>query len=608
MLDKITSLSDLKKLNSKDLDILANEIRNFLVNSVSQTGGHLSSNLGVVELTIAMHYVLNSPQNKIIFDVGHQSYVHKILTGRKDEFCNLRQFNGLSGFPKTAESKHDTFNTGHSSTSISAGVGISESNKLKSINSKVYVVIGDGAMTGGMAYEALNHAGRIKSNIVVVLNDNEMSISKNVGALSKSLRNVRINKEYIEVKDKTEKAIKKMPIMSDTTIKTLGGIKKTMRRVVGANCFFEELGFKYYGVIDGHNIHDLISAFETVEKIEGPVILHVKTTKGKGYALSERNPEKFHGIGKFDIKTGAVAVKDRPTYSKVFGDKITEIAKANKNVVGVTAAMTSGTGFNKFAETFPKRFFDVGIAEQHAVTFAGGLAINGLVPVFAVYSSFLQRAYDQVIHDVATQNLHVVFCLDRAGLVGEDGETHQGVFDISYLLSIPNITVLSPYSEKELENCLDYAINKVKSPVAIRYPRGCVDKVYYKDSEDIAKPVEIASGKDTCIVSVGNFTKIALEVLNVYKNIGIINPRILTEFDNISEKLQKFKNIIVLEDGNIQNGYGAVLLNKLTENNLRFDNFKIFGYTDFVEQGNVTKLYEKHGITVEKIVKEIEKF
>ncbi len=607
MIDKINCPEDLKLMTLTELEKLAEDIRRYMVNSISKTGGHLSSNLGVVELTIAMHYVLNSPKNKFIFDVGHQSYVHKILTGRKDGFCNLRKYQGLSGFPKTSESIHDSFNTGHSSTSISAGVGIAESNKLNNISEKVYIVIGDGAMTGGMAYEALNHAGRLQSNIVVILNDNEMSISKNVGALSKSLRDIRINREYIEVKDKTEKAIKKIPLVSNSALKTISGIKKTMRRVVGTGSFFEELGFKYFGFVDGHCFEDLVSSLEIVDNIEGPVILHVKTTKGKGFNLAERNPEKFHGIGAFDIKTGTVDVKKRPTYSKIFGDKLVELGKDNDKLVAITAAMTSGTGLVKFAEKYPKRFFDVGIAEQHAVTFAGGLAVSGLVPVFAVYSSFLQRAYDQIIHDVVTQNLHVVFAIDRAGLVGEDGETHQGVFDISYLLSIPNLTVISPYSENEMKNALDYAVNKVNSPIAIRYPRGVIDSVTYDDNNDITKPIEIVKGENTCIISVGNFTKIALEV-SKKSSVGVINPRILTEFEDILKLVNKYENIIVLEDGNIQNGYGTVLLNKITENNINIINYKCYGYSDFVEQGSVLELYEEQGITAEKILEEIKKF
>ncbi len=607
MLENVANLEDLKKLNLQDLVELSSDIRKFLVKNISATGGHLSSNLGVVEMTIAMHYVLNSPKNKIIFDVGHQSYTHKILTGRKDFFCNLRQYKGLSGFPKTTESEHDAFNTGHSATSISAAVGIAESNKLKGINEKVYAVIGDGALTGGMAYEALNHAGRLKSNVVIILNDNEMSISKNVGALSKSLSNVRIQKEYIEVKDKTEKAISKIPFIANKATKAIGDFKKTVRRVVSTGGFFEELGFRYYGVVDGHNIKDLIEAIEIVDEVEGPVILHVKTVKGKGYSLSERNPEKFHGIGKFDIKTGVVEVKERPTYSKVFGNAVTKIAKDNEKVVGITAAMTGGTGFTPFENEYPERFFDVAIAEQHAVTFAGGMAISGFTPVFSVYSSFLQRAYDQVIHDVATQNLHVVFCLDRAGLVGEDGETHQGVFDIPYLLAIPNFTVFSPYTEKELEETLKYAINEMDTPVAIRYPRGLVPKVDFEENVNINKPFEILKGKNTCIVSVGNFTTIALEVAK-FSDVGVINPRNLSSFDYLLDIIKQYKNVIVLEDGNKVNGYGSVLLSKIKEKGINITNFKSYGYNEFIEQGNVQKLYEEQGITVNNILEEIRKF
>ncbi|MFV0440106.1 MAG: 1-deoxy-D-xylulose-5-phosphate synthase [Lachnospirales bacterium] len=616
-LNGINQSSDVKKLSIKELEILAKEIRVFLVKSLSKTGGHLSSNLGVVELTLAMHYVLNLEKNKIIFDVGHQSYTHKILTGRKKEFKNLRKFKGLSGFPKTLECEYDTFNTGHSSTSISAGVGIAESKRLKGEDDKVFVVIGDGALTGGMIYEAINHAGRLKSNICVILNDNEMSISKNVGALSKRLNTVRINKEYIEVKERTESLLKKLPIGSDVTIGIISEVKRNIRNLVSEReiGFFDDLGFKYYGLIDGHNINELVDAMEAVNEIDGPVILHVKTVKGKGYSFSEKNPGKFHGISAFDVKTGNSLKEKSISNSDVFGSWLTKIAKENEKVIGITAAMCDGTGLDEFSKVFPNRFFDVGIAEQHAVTFAGGMAISGFIPVVPIYSSFFQRAYDQIIHDVALQNLHVVFGVDRAGLVGEDGETHQGIFDIAFFSSIPNVKMLAPYTKKELEYSLDYAVNKQKGTIAIRYPRGKAEDVeYYIENdlkyEDVTSPLEVKVGESTCIVGVGNFMKIALNVYDEAENdkLGIVNPRILTEFDKISEILKKYKNIIVLEDGIKTNGYGSILLSKLKGMGYDFDNFIVFAYENFVEQGSVSELLEYTGITVENILNEVNRF
>ncbi|MFV0519112.1 MAG: 1-deoxy-D-xylulose-5-phosphate synthase [Lachnospirales bacterium] len=612
LLKNINNPNDLKKLNIFELDILAKEVRDFLVENVSKTGGHLASNLGVVDLTIAMHYVLNSPSNKIIFDVGHQSYTHKILTDRKDLFSKLRQYNGLSGFPKSSESIHDAFNTGHSTTSISAGVGIAEANRLKGIKDKVYIVIGDGALTGGMAYEALNNAGRLKSNIVIMLNDNEMSISKNVGALSKNLSKVRINKDYIEAKDKTEKFLQGIPFGSRVAIDSISSMKKSLRKMVGDNfgSFFEDLGIRYYGLIDGHNINSIINAIETAESIEGPIVLHIKTKKGKGYILAENFPEKFHGVGKFDISTGKqdkkIGIGD--DYSKAFGKKVLELAQKNDKIICITAAMAGGTGMNTFAEKLPKRFFDVGIAEQHAITFACGLAKEGFVPIVPIYSSFYQRAYDQIIHDVALQNLHVVFGIDRAGLVGEDGETHQGVFDISYFLSVPNIKIISPYCEEELNLAIEYSIEKQNSPIAIRYPKGLIPKeTIYVATKEIC-PYEVFKGEKTCIVAVGNFMKIALEVNKKNSEIGVINPYILTAFDDIIDLVKKYTNIVVLEDGNKRNGFAATLLLKLVEKNVKFNNFRSFGYDTFIEQGSIDELQKYAGITAYDVYKEIENF
>ena len=471
-LDNINSPSDLKKLNIKELDCLAQEIREFLINSISKTGGHLASNLGVIELTIALNYCFDFSKDKIVWDVGHQAYTHKILTGRKDLFDTLRKKDGLSGFPKTEESIYDHFNTGHSSTSISASLGFATARDLLGKDYNVISVIGDGAMTGGLVYEAMNNAGANNKKLLIILNDNQMSISENVGSMSKHLSSLRSAPEYLEAKLDVRKFLERFNIVGDRINKVLEKTKEGIKYAILPNVMFEQLGIKYIGPIDGHDINGLIKALNNVKNINKPVMLHIITKKGLGYIHAENEPYNYHGVAPFDTKTGKSVTNKQETYSDVFGKFMVKEANRNKKLVAITAAMPSGTGLSFFSKVYPDRIFDVGIAEEHAVIFAGGLAMGGFVPVFAVYSTFLQRGYDQIIHDICIQNLHVVFAIDRAGVVGDDGETHQGIFDISYLSHIPNLTLLAPKDKEELIEMLDFSINKHKGPIAIRYPKG----------------------------------------------------------------------------------------------------------------------------------------
>lgn len=599
----ISTIEQLKEFNKNELPYVCRELRHFLVKSVSKTGGHLASNLGTVELSVAMLYALDSPKNQIVFDVGHQCYIHKMLTGRKDQFDTLRKYQGLSGFPKRSESEHDAFNTGHSSTSISAAVGIATANSLRNDKHKTYAVIGDGSMTGGMAYEALNNAGKLKSNVCVILNDNEMSIDENTGALAKRLSAMRYNRDYLNTKDNVQKVLSRVPL-GGRIEHTIKSTKDTIKGMVSFGAFFEELGFKYYAVFEGHDVVKLVDVLNSINKIDGPVLLHIKTVKGKGYPPAENNPAKFHGVSQFDIKTGEPLKKSKVTNSNVFGDKIFELGSNDKNIIAITAAMESGTGLTKFKKGLYSQFYNVGIAEQHAITFAGGLATKGFIPFVPLYSTFLQRAYDQIIHDLALQNLHVVLPIDRAGLVGDDGETHQGVFDISFLINIPNVTILSPFSKSELEMMLEHAAYNMTGVVAVRYPRGEVVEDVYEVS-DVSKPYEIQKGTDTVIVSVGNFTKIGIGVIEQLSDVGLINPRNLSDTKELCDLIKDYKNIIVLEDGMKKNGFGAKLLTDIYENNIKVDTFKIFGYDDFIEQGTQEILYKANGITVDDITEYI---
>ena len=594
-----------------EMKILARDIRQFLLEKVSKTGGHIASNLGVVELTLALHRVFNSPKDKIIWDVGHQAYVHKILTGRKEEFDTLRQFNGLSGFPKCNESQHDCFETGHSSTSISAGLGMAVARDIKGEDYSVVSIIGDGALTGGMAFEALNHAGHSKNDLIVILNDNEMSISENVGGLSKYLNRLRTEPAYYKVKDDVESILSRIPAIGKTVVKTAHKAKDTIKYFFVPGIIFEELGFTYIGPVDGHNMPELIGVLNRAKKIKGPVLIHTITKKGKGYRFAERHPDKYHGIGPFNLKTGEkIGSKKNKTYSQVFGESLVELAESNPNIVAITAAMPAGTGLKEFSVKYPNRFFDVGIAEQHAVTFAAGLASNGLKPVFAVYSTFLQRGFDQVIHDVCLQNLPVVFGIDRAGLVGNDGETHHGVFDISFLSSIPNLKILAPKDGNELKKMLKYAFNQ-NNPIAIRYPRGeTIDINNNDDLDDIYrnKAEIITKGKDICIIAIGKMVAYALEVAKILEKENIhstvINARFIKPLDEerILGELSNVDTIVTLEDNIKIGGFGSSIVDLISRENLKNKNISVYGHSDkFIEHGNTNTLFKEYKLDPESI-------
>lgn len=614
-LDNINSPDDLKNLNIEEMKILAQEIREFLVKSLSETGGHLSSNLGVVDLTIALHYCFNFLEDKLIWDVGHQSYTHKILTGRKELFKSLRKIDGLSGFPKTIESEYDHFNTGHSSTSISAGLGYATARDLENKNYNVVSVIGDGAMTGGLVYEAMNNAGANKTKLLIILNDNQMSISENVGAMSQYLNNLRTTPEYLEAKLDVREFLEKFNSFGGKINKILEKTKEGLKYALLPSVMFEQLGIKYIGPIDGHNIEGLINAINKTKKINMPVLLHIITKKGFGYKYAEELPNEFHGVSPFDTKTGKLnSIKKGETYSKIFGKYMVREANKNKKLVAITAAMPSGTGLNFFKKLYPDRLFDVGIAEEHAVIFSGGLAKGGFTPVFAVYSSFLQRGYDQIVHDICIQNLHVVFAIDRAGVVGDDGETHQGILDLSYLSHIPNLTILAPKNKTEFLNMLDYAIKKHNGPIAIRYPKGVASEVFsenekpilYVESEIIKNDGKIA------IISVGNMMESAKFAYEKLKedgvNLSLINARFISPIpENLLKEIkEKYDYIFTIEDNIFEGGFGAKLSAKLIKNEI-FDK-KIYNFAfpnKFIKQGTIPQLYQKYGLDGESFYKKI---
>jgi len=614
ILDRVNKPEDLKILSIKEKKQLAEDIRKMLLQVVSKNGGHLSSNLGVVELTVALHSVFSTPKDRIVWDVGHQSYVHKILTGRKKEMDSLRKFGGIAGFPKVNESEYDCFNTGHSSTSISVAMGMARARDLLNENYRVIAVIGDGSLTGGMALEALNDVGASNTNVTIILNDNEMSISKNVGGIPLLLSKVRTRKGYTKTNKKIKDFTTKIPLIGRPFVKLVQKIKRGIKQLFIQNMYFEDIGFTYLWPVDGHNIEDLESIFKRSIEIDGPVLIHTITKKGKGYKFAEDNPDKFHGASSFNIETGKSLKEKTIDYSKVFGDKLVEIAEKNKKVVAVTAAMKDGTGLTEFAEKFPDRFFDVGIAEQHAVGLIAGMASVGLKPVFAVYSSFLQRSYDQIIHDIAIQKLPVVICLDRAGIVGNDGETHQGIFDISFLSGIPNLTILAPKDFKEFEKMLEYAV-EFDGPIVIRYPRGSEGKIIYQASENIefSKGEILRKGKDLTIVSIGKMVNKAMEIADILEkthNISseVINARFAKPLDEelILKSIKENKKVITIEDGILKGGFGDEIIKLCNKNNL---NVKIqtFGYDDcFVEHGSVEELENKY-ISNEMIIKKIMK-
>lgn len=617
-LDKYTDINEVKNMKLDELKDFADEIRQFLITQVSKTGGHLASNLGVVELTISLFNVFDFNKDKIIWDVGHQSYVHKILTGRKDRFDTLRMYQGLSGFPKTEESKYDMFNTGHSSTSISAAVGMARARDLKGENHDVVAVIGDGALTGGMAFEALNDIGDNKTRVIIILNDNQMSISPNVGGMSTYLNDLRMATNYNRFKNDVNLTLEKIPMVGKGMVQSINRVKDSVKQLMVPGMLFENMGIKYYGPIDGHNIKELSKVFQKAQKVEGPVLIHVITQKGRGYEYAEQSPDKFHGVGPFNHENGECSSSGSKSYSKVFGETMIKLAEKNKRVVAITAAMPEGTGLQNFAKEFPNRFFDVGIAEQHAVTMAAGMASQGLKPVFAVYSTFLQRAYDQVIHDVAIQKLPVIFAIDRAGIVGQDGETHQGIMDLSYLSNIPDMTIMSPKCIDELRYMLKFAVTQ-NYPIAIRYPRGGDDKTvklspltsFRKGRWEI---VGEKSGK-VAIIAVGKMVQHAIKAKKLLLEKGIqctvVNGCFVKPIDRImiEELINEGYKIVTVEDNLISGGLGSEILGYINNAKLNHENILCLGYDDaFIPHGETDILYDIYGLSPEGICKSIAEF
>ncbi|MDD5823665.1 MAG: 1-deoxy-D-xylulose-5-phosphate synthase [Firmicutes bacterium] len=607
-LERDNLIEIVKNSDYKELEFLADDIRSFLIDKVSETGGHLASNLGVVELTMALHRVFNSPEDRIVFDVGHQAYVHKILTGRADQFDTLRQYKGMSGFPKSRESVHDAYETGHSSTSISAALGMATARDLQGENYDVVAVIGDGSLTGGLVYEALNNLGASKTNMKIILNDNGMSISHNVGGLTTHLSNLRTSSNYIKAKNSINSKLD-----STSVGKTIrGGLHATKDRikhsVIGdEGSLFEHLGIKYFGPFDGHDIEGLCNAMEASKLINKPVIIHVITTKGKGYTWAEKYPRKFHGIASFDIETGDIVSKsDAPSYSKVFGETVTEIAANNDKVVAIAAAMGTATGLGPFYDNFPERYFDVGIAEEHATVFAAGLAKSGQIPVLAIYSSFMQRAIDMIIEDICLQNLHVVFALDRAGLVGADGETHHGQFDLSYLTMIPNVTVLAPADGDQLKDMLDYAINELDGPVAIRYPRGSSVGEHESLGEFKGSNITMSEGSDITILAVGAMLdeakKAATELRAKGYSTGVRNIAVVKPMDLSLAEIDT-KLIITVEDNGLNGGFGQAFAAYCKSAGSKADVMTVAIPDSFIEHGSVSQLRVECGIDAASIVK-----
>jgi 1-deoxy-D-xylulose-5-phosphate synthase len=613
VLEKINHPNDIKNLDKEELPLLAEEIREFLIRTISEGGGHLASNLGVVELTMAMHLVFDLPEDKMIWDVGHQAYTHKLLTGRRENFASLRKFGGMSGFPKRCESSCDCFDTGHSSTSISAGLGYVAARDLQGEDYSVISVIGDGSLTGGMAYEAMNNAARLKTNFIIVLNDNNMSISENVGGMSEYLGSLRTNDAYQELKQGVTDTLKKIPVYGDRVVRKIKRTKSGIKQLFIPGMLFEEMGLTYLGPVDGHNLDRLIRAFHEARKVNGPVLLHVFTKKGKGYAPAERHPARFHGAEPFDISTGVPLHKRaKANYTDVFATVMRKLGDRQENLVAITAAMPDGTGLKRFKNVFPDRFFDVGIAEQHAVTFAAGLAAGGMLPVVAVYSSFLQRAFDQIVHDVCIQNLHVIFAIDRAGLVGSDGETHQGIFDLSYLSLIPNLCVMAPKNKWELSDMMKFAVS-YDGPIALRYPRGeAYDglmehraPVVYGKSELLYDEERIA------LVAVGSMVKTAHEVRQNLKRKGfectLINARFVKPLDEgrLLELTKEHKLIVTLEENVLDGGFGEHVSEFYEEIGSDVQVLNIALPDAYVEHGNVEVLKQECGIDAETIEKKI---
>lgn len=616
MLEKIQKPNDIKKIPADQLPALAEEIREFIIESLSKTGGHLASNLGVVELTIAMHRVFDLPKDKLIWDVGHQSYTHKILTGRKDGFETLRREGGISGFPKRSESDCDVFDTGHSSTSISAGVGYVRARELKKENYSVVSIIGDGALTGGMAYEALNNAASLKSNFIIVLNDNEMSITENVGGMSSYLSGLRTASAYTDFKMDVTKALNRIPGIGPGMVDAMRKTKSSIKQIIIPGMLFEDMGLTYLGPVDGHNIPQLIKIFQEAKRFEGPILVHVLTQKGRGYEPAMRHPARFHGAGPFDVKTGLPVGKSNPTYTDVFSTVMRKMGDRRKDVAAVTAAMMTGVGLKRFSNMFPDRCFDVGIAEEHAVTFAAALSLGGITPVVAIYSSFLQRAYDQIMHDVCMQNLHVVFAIDRAGLVGYDGETHHGIFDLSYLGSMPNMTILAPKNLWELSDMIKFAVN-YDGPIAVRYPRGEA----YTGLKEFRAPICLGKsevlheGSRVALLAVGSMVKMAEEVQKQLKermdmDAALVNARFVKPIDE--ELLRSFADtyelVVTLEENVKDGGFGERVLAFAEEEDLPFG-VEIIALPDrFIPHGSVSYQMKQVGFTPEDICGRIEEY
>lgn len=616
MLEKIQKPNDIKKIPADQLPALAEEIREFIIESLSKTGGHLASNLGVVELTIAMHRVFDLPKDKLIWDVGHQSYTHKILTGRKDGFETLRREGGISGFPKRSESDCDVFDTGHSSTSISAGVGYVRARELKKENYSVVSIIGDGALTGGMAYEALNNAASLKSNFIIVLNDNEMSITENVGGMSSYLSGLRTASAYTGFKMDVTKALNRIPGIGPGMVDAMRKTKSSIKQIIIPGMLFEDMGLTYLGPVDGHNIPQLIKTFQEAKRFEGPILVHVLTQKGRGYEPAMRHPARFHGAGPFDVKTGLPVGKSNPTYTDVFSTVMRKMGDRRKDVAAVTAAMMTGVGLKRFSNMFPDRCFDVGIAEEHAVTFAAALSLGGITPVVAIYSSFLQRAYDQIMHDVCMQNLHVVFAIDRAGLVGYDGETHHGIFDLSYLGSMPNMTILAPKNLWELSDMIKFAVD-YDGPIAVRYPRGEA----YAGLKEFRAPIclgkseVIHEGSRVALLAVGSMVKMAEEVQKQLKermnmDAALVNARFVKPIDE--ELLRSFADtyelVVTLEENVKDGGFGERVLAFAEEEDLPFG-VEIIALPDrFIPHGSVSYQMKQVGFTPEDICGRIEEY
>lgn len=611
VLERINKPNDIKELSDDELKILTSEIREFLINKISVTGGHLASNLGVVELTIALHRVLNFPEDKLIWDVGHQSYTHKLLTGRKDGFDNLRKYGGMSGFPKRAESDCDCFDTGHSSTSISAGLGYAQAREITGEDYRVVSVIGDGALTGGMAFEALNNAARLKSNFIIILNDNNMSISENVGGMSSYLASFRTADAYLDLKLNVMNSLNRIPVYGNKMVQKIRKTKSGIKQFLIPGMLFEEMGIVYLGPVDGGDIHGIEKLLREAAHIDGPVMIHVMTHKGSGYAPAERHPARFHGTDPFDIDTGIPSnPRIKANYTDIFSTVMRKLGDRDEKVVAITAAMADGTGLKRFRNMFPERFFDVGIAEGHAVTFAAGLAAAGLKPIFAVYSSFLQRAYDQILHDVCIQNLPVVFAIDRAGLVGSDGETHQGIFDVSYLSSIPNMTIMAPKNKWELSDMIKYAVD-YEGPIAVRYPRGEA----YDELKEFRAPIEYGKGEwlykesEIVLFALGSMVKTAVEVRTKLQEKGlacsIINARFAKPLDEelLREVTENHKLIVTLEENVITGGFGEHVMSFYQTEQITVINVLNIAIPDeYIEHGNVDILRKEVGIDTDTIV------